>query len=103
MPSSVRSRLAWSVRESLVVAGIFAAWALAFLALRVVLGVVLLLFRVVLPPHLIGELLSDIVHGGQSLLVPVVTQGAMATVALYVLARAGVVIVDHYRGDDVMA
>lgn len=102
MPSSVRSRLVWSLREALVVAGIFAAWALAFLALRVVLGVVMLVFSVVRPPRILGEVLFEVMQGGESILIPVVTQGAMATVALYVLARAGIVIVDHYRGDAVM-
>ena len=101
MPSTVRERLLWSLREALVVAGIFAAWALVFLAFRVLLVLVQLTFHVARPPEFLGRPIVELLQGGEMILIPTVTQGALATVALYVLARAGMVIVDHHRGDAV--
>jgi|GEM_PF-2041690 len=103
MPSSTRARLYWSLRESLVVAGIFLAWALAYVALRVLLVLPMFLVQVVGPPRVLGEAVQTLYRGSETVLVPVVTQGAMATVALYVLVRAGTRIVDHYRGEPVFA
>lgn len=101
MPSTVRERLLWSLREALVVAGIFAAWALVYLAFRVLLVLVQLTFHVAPPPELLGRPIVGLLRGGETILIPVVTQGALATVTLYVLARAGMAVIDHHRGDAV--
>lgn len=101
MPSTIRDRLEWSLHEALVVAGIFVAWALAYLAFRLLLVLVRFTFHVARPPDVLGRPIVELLRGGELVLIPVVTKGALATVALYVLIRAGTLIIDHHRGETV--
>lgn len=93
-PRPFRARLRWVVRESLLVAGIFLFWIGIALLLLAVLGIVAVLIRELRlePLRFVYEFASR-----RELVWAAVTQLALATTGLYVLVRAGTVLIDRYR------
>ncbi|NIQ57977.1 MAG: hypothetical protein GWN71_32775 [Gammaproteobacteria bacterium] len=94
LPESPRGRLRWALRESLVIAGVLLGWlalGVALLALGGLLGLTL---------HVIGLRplrLVAVVLERSAVLWPAFSAVAFATVALYVVVRAGTLLIDHYR------
>ena len=97
LPSTPRGRLRWALREGSVVAGIRLFW----LGAAVVLVGLLSLLSVGLhatglrPFHLVAELLER-----SELPWPAFSAVAFATAGLYVVARAGTLLIDHDRAAD---
>lgn len=94
LPESPRERLRWALREGLVIAGILLFW----LGVAVVLVGVLSLFSATL--HLVGlrafHLVAELLERS-ALLWPAFSAIAFATVGLYVVVRAGTLLIDHHR------
>jgi membrane-bound ClpP family serine protease len=94
LPETPRERLRWALREGLVIAGILLFW----LGVAVVLVGLFSLLSVTLhlvglrPFHLVAELLQR-----SAFLWPAFSAVAFATVGLYVVVRAGTLLIDHYR------
>jgi hypothetical protein len=103
MPSmdAVRARLDWALEDGLVILGIALAW----LVLTVVVNLLVALFRALffetglvgVFPEFVERVLIDLLRG--TLATELFLQLALANVALYVLARAGMYIVEAYRVD----
>lgn len=94
LPDTPRGRLRWALHESLVIAGVLLFW--VGLALAVSLAAALL--RVVLARLPVRELrlLVDLLQR-LDFLWPGLTSVATAAVGLYVVVRAGTLLIDHYR------
>lgn len=94
LPDTPRGRLRWALREGLVIAGILLFW----LGVAVVLTGGLSLLSVAL--HVIGvdalRLVADLLLRTEFLW-PLVSAAAFATVGLYVVVRAGTLLIDHHR------
>ncbi len=92
---TVRERVRWAVREGAVLLGVLAFWLAVFLALVAVVSVVLFVIRTLQlePLRFVYEFLEDLQRGLWAALVPLVAANA----SLYVLVRAGTVLIDHYR------
>lgn len=94
LPDGPWDWLRWALAESLVIAGILLVWA----GVAALLWVGLTLVRVVLARldaeslRLLYELLRRV-----ELLWPAVTALVLATTALYVVVRAGTLLIDRYR------
>lgn len=97
LPETPRDRLRWALREGLVIAGILLFW----LGVAVVLVGLFSLLSVTL--HLIGlrplRLVAELLERS-GLLWPAFSAIAFATVGLYVVVRAGTLLIDHYRQTD---
>ncbi|MEY7849505.1 hypothetical protein AB7C87_09960 [Natrarchaeobius sp. A-rgal3] len=95
-PDSPYGRLEWAIRESLIVFGILLFWvAVAFV---VSVGVGLLLF----PLDLVGLSTIGPLHeltGATTLLWNAVVPMTTVTAALYVLVRAGTMLIDHHAAE----
>lgn len=94
LPETARERLRWALREGLVIAGILLFWlgvAVGLVGLFSLLSVALHVTGL-RPFHLVAELLRR-----SSLLWPAFSAIAFATVGLYVVVRAGTLLIDHYR------
>lgn len=93
-----RSRLIWALREGLVLGGIVLAWMVVALVLGLIIGSLravfeaLSLFRFEILAPILQILFRFDVLGRV-----IITRIAVANVALYVLVRTGMVIIDHYR------
>jgi len=90
LPDSVEGRLRWAVTESLVIAGVFLFW----MALAVALTLALSVFTLVLRGVNVHTTYALRDFGA---IWPVVVPLAFATTALYVVVRAGTLLVDHYQ------
>lgn len=94
LPDAPAGRLRWALAESLVIAGILLVWT----GVAALLWVGLTLLRVVLARlgaeslRLLYELLQRV-----ELLWPAVTRLVVATTALYVVVRAGTLLIDRHR------
>lgn len=94
LPETPRGRLEWAVRESLVVLGLLAFWVLVGVAVTLLAGLL------ALPYQLLGGwvfrplvVVSRNVVGFWSVVVPL----TVVTASLYVLVRAGVLLLDHHH------
>lgn len=94
LPETPQERLRWALREGLVIAGVLLFW----LGVAAVLTGVLSLLGVVLAMsglrgfHLVSDLLRR-----AEFLWPAFSAVAFATGGLYVVVRAGTLLIDHYR------
>lgn len=93
LPETPRGRLAWAIDESLVILGILVFW------IGVVVVVTIGLSILALPFQLLGEPilrpLADLARAGRDLWVGVFPLTVISS-SLYVLARVGELLVDHY-------
>lgn len=94
LPEAPRARLRWAIREGLVIAGIVLFW----LGVAVVVAGAFSLLTVGL--HLVDvratHLLADVLRR-TAVLWPAMTAVAVATTGLYVVVRAGTLLIDHHR------
>lgn len=93
LPETARERLEWAIRESLVVLGILLFWIGAILAVSIALWVLSLPYqftgiRIFRPLVELGRL-SD---GLWVSIIPL----TMVSASLYVFARVGELLIDHY-------
>lgn len=93
-PGPFEERVAWIVRESLLVGGILATWVGIGIGITLVLSAVALVIQAfrLAPLRFLYEF-----AGRSHLLWPAVTQLAAATTGLYVIVRAGTVLIDRWR------
>lgn len=93
LPDTPRSRLEWTVKESLVFLGVLLFWVAVFVVVALVLG----LFA--LPYQLLGEPafrpLVEVARVGDDLRAAVIPLTLLSS-SLYVLVRAGMLLIDHY-------
>lgn len=94
LPETPRDRLRWAIRESLVIAGVLLFWFGLSVLLTVTTSLLSLAFEFA-RLHQLRPLL--VLFRRVELLWPPLMAAALATVALYVLVRAGTLLVDHYR------
>ena len=94
LPGTPRGRLRWALREGAVVAGVLLFWLAAAAALTLGLSLVSLLIRAfhLGPLYLVADLFRR-----TAVLWPAFSAVAFATVALYVVVRAGTLLIDHSR------
>ncbi|WP_435346072.1 hypothetical protein [Haloarchaeobius sp. HRN-SO-5] len=93
-PQSFRQRLRWAIRESLLIAGIFLFWVGVGLVLMAVLSIVAFLIRTAR----LDSLRFVYEFARRSAFVwTVLTPPATATAGLYVLVRAGTILLDRYQ------
>ncbi|MDZ7702366.1 MAG: hypothetical protein U5J98_10070 [Halobacteriales archaeon] len=87
-------RLRWAIRESLVIAGILLFWVGVAVVLVGLFSLLSVLLHVLgaRPLHLLAELLER-----SAQLWPLFSGVAFATVGLYVVVRAGTLLIDHYQ------
>ncbi|MFB6310962.1 MAG: hypothetical protein ABEH64_07245 [Salinirussus sp.] len=93
-PDPFGDRIRWALRESAIVFAIVIFWLALGVGLLLVLGLLQVFARALgFPPVRFLFAFAD--HGGAAwaLLTPVAT----ASTALYVLVRAGTVLIDRYR------
>ena len=96
LPETPRDRLRWALREGFVIAGIVLFWlgvAVVLVAGLSLLGLALRLLGTG-PFHLLSELLRR-----TAFLWPALSAVAFATVALYVVVRAGTLLIDHHAAN----
>lgn len=90
LPETPRARLRWAIREGLVIAGIVLFW----------LGVAGAFSLLTVGLHLVDvratHLLADVLRRTAGLW-PAMTAVAAATTGLYVVVRAGTLLIDHHR------
>ena len=93
-PRSLRARFRWAIREGLLIAGVLAFWIGLGLFLMLVLGLVAYLIQAfrLEPLRFVYEF-----AGRSDLVWAAVTPLASATSGLYVLVRAGTILIDRYR------
>ncbi|OVE84376.1 hypothetical protein B2G88_08150 [Natronolimnobius baerhuensis] len=92
IPESPQGRFRWALSESLILVGIFAAWAVITALVGILSQLSLALLRPVLSlPHPLFELLQA--TGG---VWRIAFSVATLTACLSVLVRAGTLIVSHY-------
>lgn len=94
LPETARGRLRWALHESLVIAGVLLIWLAIGVALLGLAALLSLALHVVglRPLHVVAELLER-----SAVLWPAFSAVAFATTALYVVVRAGTLLIDHYR------
>ncbi|AXR82168.1 hypothetical protein [Natrarchaeobaculum sulfurireducens] len=92
LPNSTRGRLRWALSESVVVAGILFAWIVVALVVTVAFRVLTLPFRLLDVPLPLSEVLLSVSVLGNAILVV-----TLVTSLLYVLVRAGTLILDYRR------
>lgn len=91
LPDSPRDRLEWAITESLIVAGILLFWVGVAAAVTVVTSLLALPFRALgspIPLPFVG-----FSNGLWAAVVPI----TVVTASLYVLVRAGELLIDYYR------
>ena len=95
VPETPRARLRWALIEGSVIAGIVLFW----LGVAVVLTGALSLLGFALQALGIGafHLVADLLRR-TGFLWPTLSAVAFATVGLYVVVRAGTLLIDHHRG-----
>ncbi|NGM69477.1 hypothetical protein G6M89_10745 [Natronolimnobius sp. AArcel1] len=92
LPESPQARFRWALTESLIIFGLFAVWALIVASVRFLSQLVIALSHSFIGPlHPLFELLN-----ATSRLWTVVVPVAAITASLYVLVRAGTLLIDHY-------
>jgi hypothetical protein len=93
-PDAYRDRLRWAIDEGLLIAGIFGFWlVLGFLVLTA-LGVLAFVIQTLRISQL--RFVYDVLRWDAVLWSGVMTL-ANATVGLYILVRAGTILIDRYR------
>jgi hypothetical protein len=92
---STRERAQWAVREGAVLLAVLGFWVAAFVAVLTVVGVLLFVVRTLRLEalRLAYEFLETLQRNLWAVLVPLVAANA----SLYVLVRAGSVLLDRYR------
>lgn len=93
LPETPRERLAWAIRESYVILGIFLFWIGVALVVSIALGILALPYQLtggpMFRPLLEMTRLGDDIWAG---LIPLTVISA----SLYVFARVGELLIDHY-------
>ncbi|MFC4245515.1 hypothetical protein ACFOZ7_00605 [Natribaculum luteum] len=95
-PQPLQQRFRWAIRESILIAGIFLFWIGVGLLLVSLLGAFVFVAQVVNvgPSRFLYELSRQ-----SGVMWAAVTQLASATTGLYVLVRAGTILIDRYQSD----
>lgn len=96
-PDDLRSRFRWAIRESGLIAGIFLVWILFGVIYQLAVFVIAFIIQTLQIDQLrfVFEVFerSDAIW---ALVVPLAT----TTAALYVLVRAGTILIDRYQSSD---
>ena len=94
-PETLKDRMRWAIQESILIAGIFLFWMVVGLLLLVVLGLIAVLIRTFQIEQL--RFVYRFVREDSAVWAAVMPL-ATATISLYVLVRAGTILIDRYRG-----
>lgn len=95
-PASSRDRLRWAIGESLVIAGVFLFWLGVALVLMLVLNLLALLTVTLGLERWVDPFMRAVYE--VDFLWSAVTSLSVISATLYVIVRAGTVLVDRYLG-----